>query len=185
MSSAQFTGLLIDSSRGDKASFKKLMPIVYAELRRLARQYLRRERKGNTLQTTGLVHEAYLKLIGGVDIQWQGRAHFFRAAAQAMRRILVDHARSRQAAKRDAGERVTLTEDLGAASDSNLDVLALDQALEALSRLDERKGAIVELRYFAGLSVEATGEALGISPATVKREWVLAKGWLYNELSAK
>ncbi len=180
----QFTGLLIDWSRGNEAAFEQLMPIVYGELRRLARRYLRNEHLPQTLQTTALVHEAYVKLVGG-DVQWQGRTHFFRAAAQAMRRILVDHVKSRQAAKRDFGERVTLSESVASVGEPDLDVVALDRALKTLSRFDQRRAAIVELRYFAGLSIESTAEVLGVSPATVKREWVLARLWLFKELGQK
>jgi RNA polymerase sigma factor (TIGR02999 family) len=163
----------------------KLTPLVYRELRYLARQYLKNEGRRETLQTTALVHEAYFKLAGRPGTEWEGRSHFFRAAAQAMRRILVDHARARGAAKRDFGQRVSLNEDFAGDAKQDLDVLALDKALEALSQMDPRKASIVELRYFAGLSVESTGEVLGISPATVKREWVLARLWLFNELSGK
>jgi RNA polymerase sigma factor (TIGR02999 family) len=181
------TGLLLDWSRGDEVAFKKLMPLVYREMRKLARRYLRDEPRGGTLQTTGLVHEAYVKMVDQDHVQWQGRAHFFRAAAMAMRRILVDHARARAAEKRDFGEQVTLTEASGESDQSggaqNLDVVALDKALATLARLDERKASIVELRYFAGLSVEMTGEILGISEVTVRREWGLARLWLFNELS--
>ena len=179
----QLTGLLNDWSKGDEAALQKLMPMVYREMRKLARRYLRDEHRGGTLQTTGLVHEAYVKMVDHDHVQWQGRSHFFRAAAQAMRRILVDHARARAAEKRDFGQQVTLTAASGE-SDRELDVVALDAALGTLARLDERKAAIVELRYFAGLSVELTAEVLQISPVTVKREWGLARLWLFNELSS-
>lgn len=182
----QLTGLLLDWSRGDEAAFQKLMPIVYREMRQLARKYLRDERLAGTMQTTGLVHEAYCKMVDQDHVEWQGRAHFFRTAAVAMRRILVDHARARAAEKRDFGQQVTLTDAAGAGEpeekDQNVDILALDKALAMLARLDERKASIVELRYFAGLSVETTGEILGISPGTVKREWGLARMWLFNQL---
>ncbi len=182
----QLTGLLLDWSRGDQVAFQKLMPIVYREMRKLARKYLRDEHLAGTMQTTGLVHEAYCKMVDQDHVEWQGRAHFFRAAAVAMRRILVDHARARAAEKRDFGQQVTLTETPEEESeerDRELDVVALDKALAKLAELDERKASIVELRYFAGLSVEMTGEILGISPGTVKREWGLAKLWLFNQLS--
>jgi RNA polymerase sigma factor (TIGR02999 family) len=183
----QLTGLLLDWSRGDAAAFQKLMPIVYREMRRLARRYLRDERVAGTMQTTGLVHEAYCRMVDQDHVEWQGRAHFFRAAAQAMRRILVDHARKRAAEKRDFGQQVTLTAASGESEsgerDQNLDVVALDKALATLAGLDERKASIVELRYFAGLSVQMTAEVLGISPGTVKREWGLARLWLFNQLN--
>jgi RNA polymerase sigma factor (TIGR02999 family) len=181
----QLTGLLLDWSRGDQVAFQKLMPIVYREMRKLARKYLRDEHLAGTMQTTGLVHEAYCKMVDQDHVKWQGRAHFFRAAAVAMRRILVDHARARAAEKRDFGQQVTLTEAPGesAERDRELDVVALDKALAKLAQLDERKASIVELRYFAGLSVEMTGEVLGISPGTVKREWGLARLWLFDQLS--
>jgi len=185
----QLTGLLLDWSRGDEAAFQKLMPMVYREMRKLARRYLRDEHLAGTMQTTGLVHEAYCKMVDQDHVEWQGRAHFFRAAAVAMRRILVDHARARAAEKRDFGQQVTLTEASGlrerepGETEQNLDVVALDKALATLAQLDERKASIVELRYFAGLSIETTGEILGISPGTVKREWGLARLWLFNELN--
>src|SRR5260370_4681222 len=183
----QLTGLLLDWRRGDEAAFHKLMPIVYREMRKRARRYLRDEHLAGTMQPTGLVHEAYCKMVDQDHVEWQGRAHFFRAAAVAMRRILVDHARARAAEKRDFGQQVTLTEASGLREpeerDQNLDVAALDKALVTLASLDERKASIVELRYFAGLSIETTGEVLGISPGTVKREWGLAKLWLFNELN--
>jgi RNA polymerase sigma-70 factor, ECF subfamily len=186
---AQLTGLLIDCSRGNEAALRKLMPLVYGELRRLARQHLRDERAGHTLQTTALVHEAYFKLLGYSEVEWRGRAQFYRAAAQAMRRILVDHARGRKAVKRDFGQRISFNA-LNARADDEpeeqeLDVEALDRALVNLARLDPRKASIVELRYFGGLSIEATAEVVGISPATVKREWVLARLWLFKELGKK
>ena len=185
----QLTALLLDWSRGDEAAFQKLMPMVYREMRKLARRYLRDEHLAGTMQTTGLVHEAYCKMVDQDHVEWQGRAHFFRAAAVAMRRILVDHARARAAEKRDFGQQVTLTEASGlrerepGETEQNLDVVALDKALATLAQLDERKASIVELRYFAGLSIETTGEILGISPGTVKREWGLARLWLFNELN--
>jgi RNA polymerase sigma factor (TIGR02999 family) len=178
----QFTGMLIDWSQGNQAAFEKLMPIVYNELRRLARHYLQDEHSAQTLQTTALVHEAYIKLVGG-DLQMRSRGHFFFAAAQAMRRILVDHSRYRHAAKRRG--RVTLGGAGASRGEQEIDIVELDRALQNLSRFDQRRAIIVELRYFAGLSIESTAEALGISPATVKREWVLAKLWLFKELGEK
>ena len=165
------------------AVLERLMPLVYRELRRQAAGYLRKERAGHTLQPTALVHEAYLRLHDQRDVHWQNRAHFFGVAAQAMRRILVDHARGRLRAKRGgADRRVTLTESALVAAERSVDVIDLDAALERLSVLDPRQGRVVELRYFGGLSVEETAEVLEISPATVKREWTMAKAWLHSEL---
>jgi RNA polymerase sigma factor (TIGR02999 family) len=185
------TQLLRDWGAGSDDAFDKLVPIVYAELREQAARYLRRERSGHTLQTTALVHEAYLRLIELRRIDWQNRAQFFAIAARLMRRILVEHARSRRAAKRGADPRrvpldVAAEVAVGdAASDSVVDVLALDDALGRLEEMDPRRGRIVELRYFAGLPVAETAEALGISPATVQREWATARAWLRRELSAR
>ncbi len=180
------TRLLLDLKRGNAAAFERLMPIVYSELHSIARGYIHKERSDLTLQATGLVHEAYLKLVGNEHIDWKGRAHFFRAAAQAMRRILVDYARARNAAKRDPGQRVTLSDDAAVADcPGGVDVVALDRALNGLAQLDPRKSSLVELRYFGGLTLEDTAKALGISLATVKRDWVMAKAWLYNELASE
>ncbi len=159
------------------------MPLVYAELRSLARRYLRRERSDHTLQATALVHEAYLRLVDQRGVTWQNRAHFFGVAAQAMRRILVDHARRHHAAKRGGPAfKISLDDVVVAAQERSDDVLALDDALTRLTALDPRQGQIVELRVFSGLTVEETAEALGISPATVKREWMSAKAWLTREV---
>jgi RNA polymerase sigma-70 factor, ECF subfamily len=179
------TELLRDWSRGDRAALDKLVPVVYDELRRQAARYMRRESVGNTLQTTAVVHEAYLRLVDQ-NVHWQSRSHFFGVAAQMMRRILVDHARSQQAAKRGgASSRLPLEEAEGVSGEqSAVDVLALDEALSRLSELDPQQGRIVELRYFAGMGIEETAEVLGISPATVKREWSTARAWLRRELSA-
>ncbi|MBA3915560.1 MAG: sigma-70 family RNA polymerase sigma factor [Acidobacteriales bacterium] len=176
------TRLLVRWTDGDGAALEELMPMVYDELRRLAQAYLRRENPGHTLQSTALVHEAYIRLIDQ-RVSWQNRAHFFAIAAQAMRRILVDHARSRSAAKRGDGAcRVTLDEGLLEAQQRDVDVIALDAALTNLAKLDAQQGQIVELRFFAGLSIEDTAEVLKISPATVKRDWAMAKAWLYREM---
>jgi RNA polymerase sigma factor (TIGR02999 family) len=178
------TAILQDWRQGNAEALPRLLEAVYAELRRLARHYLSQERAGHTLQPTALVHEAYMKLVDQ-RVSWQNRAHFFAVAAQAMRRVLVDHARSHLAQKRGgAQERVTLSaaEALGTAPE--VDLVALDTALEKLGRLDPRQSQIVELRYFGGLTNEETAEALGISPATVKREWTVAKAWLRNALSS-
>jgi len=161
------------------------MPVVYAELHRQAASYLRRERVGHTLQATALINEAYLKLIDQREVNWQNRAHFFGIAAQAMRRILVDHARTRHRDKRggDAENLPLEAAQFATSDDGTVDLIALDEALTRLALLDERQSRIVELRFFSGLSVEETAEALGVSPATVKNEWRTAKAWLFQELN--
>jgi RNA polymerase sigma factor (TIGR02999 family) len=177
------TRLLIDWSSGDREALECLLPLVYDELRHLARSYLARERPGHTLQPTALVNEAYLRLIGQDRVQWQSRAHFFGIAAQIMRRLLVDSARAAKADKRGAGAEhipIDLIELPAAAGDVDLE--ALDQALSRLAEMDPRQSRIVELRYFAGATNEETAEALGISAATVKREWTIAKAWLHKQL---
>jgi len=173
--------LLLRWNDGDRNALDELLPLVYDELRRLARSYLRRERVEHTLQSTALVHEGYIRLVDQ-NVTWQNRAHFFGVAAQMMRRILVDHARARQAAKRGDGLKATLDEGMAVAEARNLDILALDRALESLSRLDGQQAKVVELRFFAGLSVEEAAEVLSISTATVKREWAMAKAWLSREM---
>jgi RNA polymerase sigma factor (TIGR02999 family) len=179
------TRLLSDWSNGDRRALDELLPLVYEELRHLANAYLRRERDGHTLQSTALVHEAFLRLVNQHEVQWQGRAHFFGIAAQMIRRILVDHARAQGAAKRGAGAvRLELGEALAVAQQRDLDLIALDDALERLAIMDERQSRIVELRFFAGLSVEDTADVLGISTATVKREWSSARAWLFREVAA-
>src|SRR5262249_58422623 len=159
------------------------MPIVYDELRRMARQHLRREKSAHTLPSSALIHEAYLRLVNQ-DVQWQNRAHFFAVACQAMRRVLVDHARRRKSTKRD---KTQLTVSLAEAADLSkppvIDLIALNDALDRLAAIDLRQSRIVELRYFGGLTIDETAEALGISPGTVKNEWVLSKAWLYDQLS--
>lgn len=180
------TLLLRRWSDGDAAALDALLPSVQAELHRLARSYMRREREGHTLEPTALVHEAYLRLVDQRDVQWASRGHFFAIAAQAMRRVLVDHARGHLAAKRGGGaERVTLSgvPDIGAVADP--DVMALHRALERLAALDPRQARVVELRTFGGLSVEETADVVGISPATVKREWATARLWLARALTAR
>ncbi len=162
------------------------MPLVYDELRRVAQHYLRRERSDHTLQSTALVHEAYLRLAGQSHPQWQNRAHFFGIAAHLMRQILVEHARGRGAAKRGGNAlRLELTESLATARQTDVDVIALDSALQQLSELDAQQGRIVELRFFAGLSIEDTSEVLGVSPATVKRDWVTARAWLFRAMKGE
>jgi RNA polymerase sigma factor (TIGR02999 family) len=180
------TELLRAWADGDDGALERLTPLVEAELRRLARGYMRRERRGHTLQTTALVNEAFLRLTDARRVRWQDRAHFLGISARLMRRVLVDHARSRGYQKRGGGaRRVTLNEGLATAPEPALDVVALDRALSALAAVDARKGRVVELRYFGGLSVEETAEVLGVSPDTVKRDWRLAKLWLLRELAGK
>jgi RNA polymerase sigma factor (TIGR02999 family) len=173
--------LLADWANGDPAARERLVPIVYEELRRLAHHYMRGERSGHTLQTTALVNEVYLRLAGIDALRWRDRVHFFAMAATLMRRVLVDYARLRGREKRGAGLSVTSLDD-AVAPQPAVDIVALDEALGRLSAADPQQGRVVELRFFAGLSVEETAEALGISPATVKRDWATARLWLYNEL---
>lgn len=178
------TKLLLRWRDGDGHALDEMLPLVYDELRRLARWYLQHEQPGHTLQSTALVHEAYLRMMDQ-NTSWQNRAHFFGIAAQMMRRVLVDHARSRSAAKRGEGARmVTLDARIAAPEKRDLDIEALDEALTNLGKLDPRQAKIIELRFFAGLSIEDTSEALQVSPATVKREWSTAKAWLYREMRA-
>jgi RNA polymerase sigma factor (TIGR02999 family) len=180
----EITRLLADWGNGDQQALEKLAPLVYQELHRLASRYLRQERPGHTLQSTALVNEAYLKLVGQHDVRWQNRAHFFGIASQLIRRILVDYARNRYAVKRGANApRLSLDEALGVPdAPRDLDILALNDALEDLARIDPRQSRVVELRFFAGLSVEETAEVMQMSPATVKREWTAAKAWLFREI---
>ncbi len=176
--------LLIDWSNGNEAALDKLMPLVDRELHRLAHHYMRREKPGNTLQTTALVNEAYLKLIDQKQVHWKNRAHFFALSAQLMRRILVDHARGRQYAKRGGGaQRISFDETMVVSQEKGADLIALDEALDKLAVIDPRKSKVVELRFFGGLNVEETAEALHISAVTVMREWSMAKAWLYNSLN--
>ena len=180
------TELLVGYGRGDKEALDRLMPIVYDELRRQAARYLKREQVGHTLQTTALIHEAYVRLVDQRNVQWQNRAHFFGIAAQLMRRILIDHARTRKRAKRGGSDvRVSLGDVDVAAKDQDLDVVALDEALNRLAKIDEQQSRVVELRFFSGLTVDETAEVLGISAATVKRDWSMAKAWLHRELSGE
>ena len=179
----EVTQMLLDWSQGDQQALDRLIPVVYAELRRLASRHLRRERADHTLQTTALIHEAYLKLIEQRNVQWQNRAHFFGIAAQLMRRILVDHARTRHRVKRGgAAMRVPLEEVVVAVEGLNINLVSLDEALTRLATIDSRQGRIVELRFFGGLSIEESAEVLGISAATVKNDWSVAKAWLRREL---
>ena len=184
-SSEGITQLLIDWGKGDQAALEQLMPLVYSELRRLATNYLRRERAGHTLQPTALVNEAYLKLIDQKNAKWQNRAHFFGISAQLMRRILVDHARQRQAVKRGGSEqqRLSITSaEAAAIKQPAIDLLALNEALDELAEMDPQQGRIVELKFFGGLSIEETAEVLGISHATVERDWKVARAWLRRQL---
>ena len=175
------THLLVSWQEGDRHALNELIPLVYQELRRIAARARRRERAHDTLQTTALVHEAYLRLVDQRNVRWQNRAHFFAVAAQAMRRLLVDRARRRRAAKRGAGaEAVSLTEITDWPAISRLDVLALDEALTHLAEFDLRQSRIVELLCFAGLTVDETADVLQVSARTVHREWAVAKAWLYR-----
>ena len=176
------TELLIDWSHGSRTALDKLIPLVYDELRRIAKRSQRRERPDHTFQATALVHEAYLKLIDQRQVHWQDRAHFFAVAAQVIRRILVDQARRRHAAKRGGGSAVPLTEVALAPEAPEVDLVALDDVLQRLAVRDPRQSQIVELRFFGGLTIEETAEVLQISPATIKNEWRLARAWLYSEL---
>ncbi len=178
------TNLLQAWGSGDAAALDRLVPIVYDELHRQAQRYLRRENPGHTLQATALVNEAYLRLVDQREARWQNRAQFFGVAAQLMRRILVDYARRHQAAKRGGSAiQVPYEEDAVAVAESEIDLVSLDDALTRLAALDTRQARVVELRYFTGLGIEETAEALGISPATVKREWAMARAWLKRELN--
>lgn len=177
------TELLVEWGHGNKAALDQLFPIVYDELRRLARSYLRREAAGHTLQPTALVHEAYLRLIDQRSVSWQNRAQFFGLSAQMMRRILVNHALSRRADKRGGdAHKVPLDDAVDLLAARSVDLIALDEALTALNAFDPRQSQIVELRFFGGLTIEEAAEVAGISPATVKREWTAAKLWLMREL---
>jgi RNA polymerase sigma factor (TIGR02999 family) len=180
---ARLAQVLADWANHDPAARDRLVPLVYEELRRLAHHYMRHEREGHTLQTTALVNELYLRLAGIDALGWRDRAHFFAMAATLMRRVLVDYARQRGRDKRGGGLSVISLDDNVIAPQRAVDVIALDEALERLAAVDPQQGRVVELRFFAGLSVKETAEALGISPATVKRDWATAKLWLYQELS--
>src|ERR1043166_3558032 len=183
-SSEGVTQLLIDWSKGDQKALDKLMPLVYSEIRRLANNYLRRERQNHTLQPTALVNEAYLKLVDQRNAQWQNRAQFYGVAAQLMRRILVDHARQHQAAKRggSAQHRLSITSAERLAAKPETDLLAMHEALEELKTFDPQQERIVELRFFGGLSIEETAEVMGIGHATVERDWKMARAWLRRKL---
>ena len=180
----EVTQLLVAWSNGDHEALNKLLPLVNAELRQLARRYMRRENPGHTLQTSALVNEAFLRLIDQKRVRWQNRAHFLGIAAQLMRRILIDHARKHHYAKRGGGAvKVSLDEAAAATTSRAAELLAVDEALEKLTAMDARKGRIVELRFFGGLSLEETAEVMGISSRTVQREWRAAKAWLHRMLT--
>lgn len=177
--------LLQEWSKGDQQALEELLPLIYNELRQLAHNFLYRERPGHTLQTTALVHEAYLKLIDQRDARWQNRSHFFAIAAQAMRRILIDSARRHAAMKRGGPqEKLSLDEVPNVSIEPNLKLLALDEALNALAEVDPEQSRIVELRYFGGLTIDETAEVMKTSPATVKREWAMARAWLHQALTS-
>jgi RNA polymerase sigma-70 factor (ECF subfamily) len=181
--SHEITQLLLAWGQGDQAALDRLIPLVHAELYRRAKSYMRRERRGHTLQTTALIHETYLRLVDVRQVRWQNRSHFFAIAARLMRRILVDHARERSYQKRGGEARqVSLDENLVIGPERGEDLVALDEALSALAEVDPRKSRAVELRFFGGLSVEETAEALEVSPETVRRDWRLARAWLLRRL---
>ena len=183
-SPGEVTALLLAWGAGDREALQKLIPLVYGDLRRRAAGYLRKERAGHTLQPTALVNEAYLKLVDQTRVKWENRAHFLAVASRAMREVLVDYARRHRADRRGSGEtRVALHDGSAVTLPRSLDLLALDVALDRLSALDERQGKLVELRVFGGLTIEEAAEALGISPATVSREWKHAEAWLAREMS--
>jgi RNA polymerase sigma factor (TIGR02999 family) len=189
LKAGDLTGLLIEWGQGDKAALDRLTPLVYDEIRRIAHRYVQREREGQTLQTTALVNEAYLRLAGSTNISWQNRAHFFAVTAQVMRRILIDHARRRQYVKH-GGEvqrvpfETAISEAAVMSQPRAAELLALNDALDELAKLDPRKGQVVELRYFGGLNIEETAKVLDVSPMTVRRDWRAAKAWLYKKVTS-
>lgn len=179
------TQLLLDWGNGDKGALDKLMPFVYDELRRLAGNYMRNQPANHTLQTTALVNEAYLRLIDSSQVRWQNRTHFFAISAQLMRRVLVDFARSKKAVKRGGNEpKVTFDEALPVFAEKESDLIALDEALKELATMDERQSQIVEMRYFGGMTEKEIGDALEISSRTVRRDWSVARAWLFNKLNS-
>lgn len=181
--SHELTEILRKWSDGDAEALEKLTPVVYAELHRIAKRYMGRERGGHTLQTTALVNEAYVRLIDWKNAKWENRAHFFGVSAQLMRRILVDFARKRPSKKEAALHKVSLEEAFAVTNEKDADLVALDEALTELATFDERKARIVELKFFGGLNVEETAEVIGVSPVTIMREWQKAKAWLYLQLN--
>ncbi len=186
MSTQGVTNLLIELSNGKREVVDQLLPVIYDELKRIAANYLRRERSDHTLQPTALVNEAYMKMIDITQVSWQNKAHFVGVAANQMRRILVDHARNHNAQKRGGEFQIlTLNEEIDKADEESADLIALDDALTELTKMDPIKAKIVELRYFGGLTTDETAEVLGVSPITIKRHWKMAKAWLYGELTKK
>ena len=184
-SQPQITQMLVDWSNGDQAALEKLAPLVYDELRRLARRYMRRERPGHTLQTSALVNEAYIRMVDWKSVRWENRAHFFAVSARLMRRILVDFARSRKYAKRSGGARhVSIEEAIVVSCERSAEIVALDDALDSLAQLSERQSRVVELRFFGGLELEEIAAVLKVSVGTVRRDWSLARAWLHRELSS-
>ena len=182
--SENVTQLLLEWSGGNQQALEEMLPLIYDELRHLAHNFLYRERPGHTLQTTALVHEAYLRLVDQRDARWQNRAHFFAIAAQTMRRILIDSARKHIAEKRGGGgEKLSLAEVASIFSEPDVNLLALDEALTALAEIDPQQSRIIELRYFGGLTIEETAEVMKLSPATIKREWAMARAWLHQALT--
>lgn len=180
----QVTELLINWSKGDPAALEELIPLVHAELRRIARRYMARQKQGHTLQTSDLINEAYLRLINQHNVEWKDRAHFFAMSAQIMRNILIDHARKYQYAKRGAGaHKVMLDEASMVADQRSVELVALDDALTELAAIDERKSRLVELRFFGGLTVEEAAAVLDVSPATAQREWRAARAWLEHSMT--
>ena len=185
MTSTRVTALLLKWGRGDEAALERLIPLVHRELHQIARRCMAGERKGHSFQATALVNEAYLRLVDAKDVAWHDRVHFLSVAARVMRRILVDHARANRAGKRGGGgNKVTFDEALAVSNETREDFVALDDALEALSRFDERKSRVIELRFFGGLTVEETASVVEVSPETVMRDWQLAKVWLRREMRA-
>jgi RNA polymerase sigma-70 factor, ECF subfamily len=181
---SEVTVLLDELNAGSETAPDKLLPLVYDDLRRLARAYFANEKKEHTLQATALVHEAYIRLVNWENVSWQNRAHFFAVAADVMRKILIDHARRKNAQKRDGGQKILLDEAVSFSNEKELDLLKLDEALKTLEKLDGRQARIVELRFFGGLSIEETAYVLKISETTVKREWTFAKAWFQRELQS-
>ena len=182
--SRQITLLLIDWSKGDEFALEQLMPLVYEDLRRMARRYMRQQSPGHTLQTTELIHEAYLKIARADERNWQNRAHFFGVAAKAMRHILVDYARSKHNQKRGGWQdRITLADDAAIAKDNSREIVRLDEALKSLEQIDERRSRVVEMKFFGGLTIKEIADVLKISPETVKRDWQFARSWLLRELA--
>lgn len=181
--STDVTILLNRMGAGDTKAPEELLPLVYSELRRLAQGYMENESKEHTLQATALVHEAYIRMVDWENVSWQNRAHFFSVAAGVMRKILVDHARAKKAQKRDFGRTLALDEAVSFSNQREVDLVRLDDSLEALAKLDATQERIVELRFFGGLTIDETAHALGISASNVKREWTVAKAWLYREIN--